>query len=158
MKRKYEYTGESKTLGDGSVVVRQIRRLSTGKVGGWIEGDHNLCHTEGCWVANSAMVYGEACVSDNATVSGRATVSGHAVVSGHAAVRGDAAVWGRAAVGGYARVSGRAELSGDVKITGAVKVRGYTRRTFGQYSGNEIFDEGEWTRMTMAQLNALPFE
>ena len=36
MEKKYEFTGETKTLGNGTILQR-IRRLSDGVFGGWIE-------------------------------------------------------------------------------------------------------------------------
>jgi len=96
--RKYEFTGKTQNY-DGAI-LRQIRRISDGEVGGWIESEHNLSHQSDCWVFGNAKVFGDANVSGNACVYGDANVSGNAKVSG------DAWVYGNAKVFGDARVSG----------------------------------------------------
>ena len=60
--------------------------------------------TLGGWVADTAVVYGNAVVSGDARVYGDAVVYGNARVSGNARVYGDA------------RVSGNARVSGDAKV------------------------------------------
>ena len=96
--RKYEFTGKTQNY-DGAI-LRQIRRISDGEVGGWIESEHNLSHQSDCWVFGNAKVFGDANVSGNACVYGDANVFGNAKVSG------DAWVYGNAKVFGDARVSG----------------------------------------------------
>ena len=96
--RKYEFTG--KTQNYPGAILRQIRRISDGEVGGWIESEDNLSHQSDAWV------YG------NAKVSGDARVNGDAWVSDNARVFGDARVNGNARVSGDARVNGNARFSG----------------------------------------------
>ena len=50
MTRKYEFTGETKNG------LRQIRRISNGVVGGWIEKESNLSHENDAWVYGDAWV------------------------------------------------------------------------------------------------------
>ena len=96
--QKYEFTGETKDI--HNCTVRQIRRISDGEVGGWIESDKNLSHEGDAWVSGDALVSGDAWVSGNAKVSGNAWVSGTSKVFGDAWVSGDAWVYGNAKVSG----------------------------------------------------------
>lgn len=76
METKYEFTGETKTL-HNKVVVKQIRRLSDGQIGGYIESEDNLSHTGTCWISEDSIAYGSCKVSGNATFSfGRIEGSG----------------------------------------------------------------------------------
>ena len=84
--RKYEFTG--KTQNHDGAILRQIRRISDGEVGGWIESENNFSHEGDCWV------FGNAKVSGNSWVFGDANVSGNACVYGDAWVYGDARVSG----------------------------------------------------------------
>ena len=123
--RKYEFTGETKTLCDGTVLHR-IRALididlgwkivEAGELGGWVEKEGNLSHTGKCWVYENAKVYGDAriCgdsrIRDDAKVFGNAMVCDDAKVFGNAKVYGDAVVFGNAMVYGYANVCGDAHV------------------------------------------------
>jgi len=126
--RKYEFTG--KTLNYDGAILRQIRRISDGEVGGWIESEHNLSHEGDCWVFGNAKVsgnswvFGDANVSGNACVYGDANVSGDAWVYGNAKVSGDAWVYGNAKVFGDANVSGNACVYGDAWVYGDARVSG----------------------------------
>jgi len=76
MERKYEFTGETRTL-DNGIIVRQIRRLSDGELGGYIETEDNLSHTGTCWISEDSIAYGSCRVSEKATFSlGRIEGSG----------------------------------------------------------------------------------
>ena len=90
--RKYEFTGE--TLNFDGARLRQIRRISDGEIGGWIESEANLSHEGDCWVAGNAKVYGDARVAGYARVADNATVSGDAQVANEAWVCGDAQIYG----------------------------------------------------------------
>lgn len=61
MEKKYEFTGETKTLRCGTV-VRRIKRLSDGLIGGWIEKEANLSHNGNSFVYGNSWVYGNAWV------------------------------------------------------------------------------------------------
>jgi hypothetical protein len=126
--RKYEFTGNTQNY-DGAI-LRQIRRISDGEVGGWIESEQNLSHQSDCWVFGNAKVsgnswvFGDANVSGNACVYGDANVSGDAWVYGNAKVSGDAWVYGNAKVFGDANVSGNACVYGDAWVYGDARVSG----------------------------------
>jgi hypothetical protein len=72
--QKYEFTG--KTLNHDGAILRQIRRISDGEVGGWIESENNFRHEGDCWIGENAWVYDNALVYGNAQVSDNAKVSG----------------------------------------------------------------------------------
>lgn len=77
--KKYEYTG--KTINHLDITLHQIRRLSDGSIGGFIESEENLSHYGNCFVYHNAKVTDSAVVSDNARVTGDAWVTGDAIVS-----------------------------------------------------------------------------
>ena len=94
--KKFEFTGETKTLLDGTVLhrIKALVRIESnagnvevGDIGGWIEKEENLSHY------GDTEVYGNAWVSGNAEVYGNARVYGNAWVSGNAEVYGDADVF-----------------------------------------------------------------
>lgn len=83
MKKKYKLMDEIITLGDGTVLHR-IKALKSfdnvikGDLGGWIEKEDNLSHTDNAWV------YDNACVCDDARVYGNAKVYDNAcILDGH---------------------------------------------------------------------------
>ena len=82
--KKYEFTGETKTI--DTITLKRIKRLSDGRLGGWIEKEENLSQEGACWVFDEAQVSGSARVYDSSWVSGSALVSGLAWVSGSARV------------------------------------------------------------------------
>jgi NDP-sugar pyrophosphorylase family protein len=120
--KKYEFTGETKHIGD--ITVRRIRLLvdieygemsnrpkfKAGTIGGWIEREDNLSQEGRCFVADNACVYGhafvkdDALVADDANVFGFASVSLEAFVHGHATVCGFGVVTDHAGIGGHAMV------------------------------------------------------
>ena len=73
--KKFEFTGETKTLLDGTVLhhIKAIVRIESdagnvevGDIGGWIEKEDNLSHDGNAWVSecilvcDDARVYGDA--------------------------------------------------------------------------------------------------
>ena len=87
---KYEFTGETKKYYQNT--LHRIRRLSDGRIGGWIESEKNLSQEGNCWVDGEAIVYDDAKVYDNAQVFGNAEVSSHAKVYGEAQIYDNAIV------------------------------------------------------------------
>ena len=108
--KKYEFTGEVNLAG-----LKRIRRISSGVLGGWLKGEHNLSQTGNAWASGNAQVSGKAHVSGNARVSDNAWVSDNAKVSGNAWVYGNAQVFGDARVSDNAWVSGIARLFGKAR-------------------------------------------
>ena len=111
--KKYEFTGETKTLSNG-IILHRIKALvkiefdavtiNFGDLGGWIEKEENLSQDGNAWVYDDAQVYGNARVYDNAQVYGNAWVYDNALVCDDARVFGNALVFGNARVCGNARV------------------------------------------------------
>ena len=158
---KYEFTGETKKWEDST--LHRIRRLSDGKLGGWIESEENLSQNSNCWVDDEAKVYDNAYVYSNAQVFGNAEVHsnarvydhakvygnaevyGNAKVYVHAEVYGDAKVYDNARVGSWAEVYGNAKVFGDAKICGGANVYGNAEVYGGAnvYGNAEIFGNAE---------------
>ena len=81
--KKFEFTGETKTLFDGTVLHRikalvriesNAGNIKVGDIGGWIEKENNLSHDGIAWVFRNAEVYGNARVCGDARVCGNAEV------------------------------------------------------------------------------------
>lgn len=123
MSKKYEFTGETRQF-DEDTLLKRIRRLSDGLIGGWIESEENLSHEGTCFVYDDAMVFESGFVSDSAKVFGDASVSGSARISDNAGVFDDAVVSEGASVSGNATVFGQAIATDDAKIYGRAKIYG----------------------------------
>ena len=155
--KKYEFTGETKKVGD--ITVRRIRLLvdieydemaarpkfKAGTIGGWIEREENLSHAGKCFVADDACVYDHAVVKDDAlvadhaqvfrfaTVNLQAFVTDHATVCGFAVVTDHACVCGNAIVNEYATVKDSASIidhavaGGSCRVDNNATMSGYSR-------------------------------
>lgn len=129
--KKFNFTGETQTLFNGTV-LRRIRALvdidigwgivRAGENGGWIESENNLSDIDNSWVHGNAVVYGNAKVSDNAIICGNAKVWGNAVVCGNARIHGDVRVWGDVAICDNAHIYGNAKVWGNGKIGGDIAI------------------------------------
>jgi hypothetical protein len=127
--KKYDFTDETLTLSDGTVLHRikaiiDFGSIKKGSIGGFIEDEHNLYHTGNAWIYNNAKVYGSAEVFGNAKVSGNAKVYGSAEVFGNAEVSGNAKVYGNSLIYGYAEVYGNAKVYGNAVINNEVNIYG----------------------------------
>lgn len=123
--RKYEFTGETKTVpygSFGSVTLHRIRAVAdfgdvkAGQLGGWIESEHRLSQK------GNAFVYDEAQVYPNAHVEGNAQIREKALIYGNAYVYGDAKISGNAEVYGYARICGEMVINGNTHVCGETVV------------------------------------
>ena len=122
---KYEFTGETKN--ESGTILHRIRRLSDGKLGGWIEKEENLSQDGNCWVGESAQVYWDAQVSGDAQVYGYARVSNNAKICDSAEVYGHTEVYGGAEIGNNAKVYDyaivhNAKVYDNAKVYGDAKV------------------------------------
>jgi hypothetical protein len=95
------------------------------KGGGWVHEDASV--SEGSFIGERALVYGEAQVCGEALVYGEARVYGEALVCGEAQVYGEARVYGEALVCGEARVYGEARVCGEAQVCGEARVYGEAR-------------------------------
>ena len=154
--KKYEFTGETKKVGD--ITVRRIRllvdieydemsnrpKIKAGTVGGWIEREENLSQQGKCFVADDACVFDHAVVKDDALVADHAQVyrfavvnlqafvTDHAIVCGFAVVTDHAGVCGNAIVNEYATVKDSASLNDHAVASGSCKV--FNNAVMGGYS------------------------
>ena len=119
--KKYELTEETVTVHGKTLhrikAVRGFESVQAGELGGYIEKEENLSHSDNAWVSGNAWVCDNAKVTGNAEVSGNAWVYDNAKVFGNAWVYGDVSVTGDAEVTGNAKVSGNAEISSNAEIS-----------------------------------------
>lgn len=142
---KYEFTGKTKTY--GAVTVRQIRRTSDNRLGGWLESQSNLSHAGSCWVSRNASVYGyarvygdaqimgAACVCDCADIGHTAKVSNQARVGGHTTMLQNSVVSGNAILDGHVELRQDVTVTGQAELHGTVRLRGHFGNTV-TVSGN----------------------
>lgn len=122
MGQKYEFTGEIKKWNEHT--LHRIKRISDGKIGGWVENEANLSQEGNCWVDNDAKIYGDARVYGNANVYGDASVYGDAKVYDNARVYGSAQVYAHANAYGYAEVYDKAKVYDYAKVYDNARVYG----------------------------------
>ena len=134
---KYEFKDE--TMNFDGCVLHRIKRLSDGKLGGWIEKEENLSQEGNCWVDDEAMVYGEARVYGNAQVYDKAGVHDNVKVYDNAKVYGDVYISDNAKIYGDAEVYGDASIYDNAQVYDTAKVFGYTY-VFGNAS---VYDRAE---------------
>lgn len=101
--------------------------VKAGTLGGWVEREENLSHAGMAWIADNAIVYG------NARVYGNAIVGDEAIVYGNAIVYGDAMICDKAIVSGDTRVSGYTIVYDNAMICDNAVVSGDAR-----FGGNAI--------------------
>ena len=119
--KKYEILRDQTIEHEGRTLYR-IRRLSDGKIGGWIEKEENLSQEGECFVYENAKVYWGAKVFDNAQVYGDAEVEGNARVYGNAQIFASGMVYGDAQVYGNAKVCGEANVDDGARVYGDAEV------------------------------------
>ena len=102
--QKYELTEET-IIHDGRTLHR-IKRLSDGKLGGFIEKESNLSQEGNCFISDDAKVYGSA------------EIYGDAQVFGNASVHAFARVFDKASVGDNVDIYGGVEVYDNAKISG----------------------------------------
>jgi carbonic anhydrase/acetyltransferase-like protein (isoleucine patch superfamily) len=158
MNKKYEFTGQKMLIIiDVSHELHRIRRLSDGKLGGWIESEDNLSQEGDCWVDDHAQVYGDAKVYGNAKVHGGAVVHDHAKVRGNADIDDNACVFGYAIVEdntcinsnafiyGKATIKDHAHVYGDACVYDDAKVYGCANisRNARVHGNAEVYDNAQ---------------
>jgi carbonic anhydrase/acetyltransferase-like protein (isoleucine patch superfamily) len=124
--RKYELTGSEWELtefnerGAKTHIVKRIRRLFDGKVGGWIEKEENLSHEGKCWVDDGAVVLGDAEVRDDALVDKDAFIVGKVVICDEAHVSGT--VKGIAVIGNEAYIGEQVMIDENIGVMNSTKI------------------------------------
>jgi hypothetical protein len=130
---------EKYTLTDNTVVVNerilhQIRRISDGALGGFVETEANLSQQGTCFLFDQGHAYGNGTIKDDAQVYG--DVYDNGVACGKAIVKG--AIFGKASVSDNAELLGKAydqaiikenaivqgEAFGNSVVEGSAKVYG----------------------------------
>lgn len=115
--RKYTFTGRTKEF-EGHTLrqIKYIRKSSDkvkwfkkGDIGGWIEHEGNLSHDGDCFLAEKAMVFG------NAKVTETALVGNWGILQDNALIKGDVLV-----IAGT--VGADTVITGEVVVTGESKV------------------------------------
>lgn len=85
--KKYELTSETKVVFGRTLhrikALISFGNVEAGELGGWVEKEENLDHSDNAWVYDNARVCGNAEVYDNAEVYGNARVCGDAQVCGN---------------------------------------------------------------------------
>ena len=105
-KKKYELLKRG-AVHSGLYQIRALRDfgdIKKGQLGGFVEGEHNLSHDGKCWIADDAIVSGQARVSENALISDSACIGGNVKIKGEA------------------RIAGWIELNGETEISGRMHV------------------------------------
>lgn len=124
------------------------REVKEGDLGGFISGEHNLSHEGNCWVANSAEVWDQACVSENAYVGGISCLYDQAQLYGNARVtRGN--IGDNVKIYGNAQVSVKGQISDHVEIFGNAVVCGKNTRICGSV---KIFENARVGGNSMGEI------
>lgn len=134
---KYEFTDE--ILNHKGFTLHRIRRLSDGKIGGWIEKEENLSQEGNCWVDNDAMVYDNAIVSENARIENYAEVYDNAKISNNARIINHALIYGSAHIYENAMILGDSKIYQNAKVYGNANIHGKVRI----YGDAEIYDNAD---------------
>lgn len=134
--KKYEFTGEEKNI--YGVKLKRIKRISDGKIGGWIEKEDNLSHFGKSWIYDEAIVYGNSKIYGNAEIRdsvfvyGNAKIYDNAEVSGYADISENTIICENAKISEIIRVFGDIKIYGDANISGKFNIHGNVRL----YGGN----------------------
>lgn len=107
--KKYEITTNELVI-DGRKffqvkALKDFGSVMAGKLGGYVEGEHNLSQEGTCWIDQGVIVMDNACVIHDAYVSGNSSIRGNARVYDRAFVR-NATVCDNAVVMGASHVYG----------------------------------------------------
>jgi hypothetical protein len=134
---RYELTGERHPE---FPKLSRIRRLSDGRIGGWVEGEHNLVQNSKAWIEANAIVCGKAVVTDCALVEGDAYIHGSARIYERAVVKDKARVGDNAHILGYSVVSGKSRVWSDGDICGSSEIIDSDIHTKGSVRNSKITD------------------
>lgn len=118
--KKYIITDEKHPIYHSAHRIKAVRNfgiIEEGELGGYIQDEKNLSHSNLAWVGDNAVIL------DNASVFGNAYVSGKSVISQNAKVYGDANVGGNSSMYGVSKVSGNSAVTNS-RIEGVAEVYG----------------------------------
>ena len=122
-----------------------------GEYGGWIESEANLQQDSTAWIADDAVVYGNAVVKDNALVKDNAILGGNVIIKDNSIIGGDVFIEGDLMIGGNVRIFNKFPI-GDAKvITNFMSVYNFedfvTLSFFGEDDGTIFVSDGDETLM-----------
>ena len=118
--KKYIITDEKHPIYHSAHRIKAVRDfgiIEEGELGGYIQDEKNLSHSNLAWVGDNAVIL------DNASVFGNAYVSGKSVISHNAKVYGDANVGGNSSMYGVSKVSGNSTVTNS-RMEGVAEVYG----------------------------------
>lgn len=104
--------------------LRNIRDVRAGRLGGYVEGAHNLSHNGNCWIHYGAKVYEQASVCNAAIVKGNVIVRGNANIMNKAVACGNAIVQGNAVIQDMSVVSSACVIRDNAIISGKSVISG----------------------------------
>jgi NDP-sugar pyrophosphorylase family protein len=123
---KFALTNTSKT--SGNVTVFRIKCLDAftslqgtvhaGELGGWVQSEDNLQTTGNAWIADEAVVKGNARVKNHAYVGGNAIVQSNAIIMNSGFVSGNALVKNHAVIKEQAEVIDNAVIQDNAIMEG----------------------------------------
>ena len=102
-KKSWKYILHARYSRDDVYIIKAVKNfgdVSEGRLGGYVQGYHNLSQSGNCWIYDSATVVdnarviGNAKVCDCALINGNAIISDNAQISGHAGIGGSVVVYG----------------------------------------------------------------
>lgn len=110
--RKFEFTGETKkykgytlhriicTQGFWTEQIEALRHayVRFGEKGGWVANYDNLSQEGSCWVADEAIVCGNAKVTDRAVVMGKSVIEGKVTIDGRSVISGSPRIRGNSTI------------------------------------------------------------
>lgn len=122
MDKKFELIKEDSIKVEGRTLyrirlLRELKHVKAGTLGGYIEKEENLSHYGECWVANEAKVYNDASVEENAVVDDAAIVKDCATIMEMAYICDSAVVCDKAMIRGMVSVNENAVVGGEVDIS-----------------------------------------
>ena len=152
--KKYKLTSEVKTVNGVKVYRIQALRsfklingklVKAGDLGGWIESEANLSHSELCWVYDECTMYGNAKRTENAIGYGNSRQFGNSRQSGNSQQYGNSWQYGDSWQSGTSRQHGTSWQYGNSRQYGDSRQHGTSQqygdsRQFGnsQQSGNSL--------------------
>lgn len=110
--------------------LRDFGNIKAGDLGGYVSGEHNLCHEGNAWIADEAQasgrsrVYGDALLADRARMFDGAQLYETAQARGDVQIGGNTQIYGRAQISEFVTVSDNAQIFDDARIRGSIRIRG----------------------------------
>jgi acetyltransferase-like isoleucine patch superfamily enzyme len=119
MEKKYIFTGLSKNIGEKVLhqikAVKDIKDITAGSIGGFIEKEENLSHDGDCWIGPNVHVYNNAFIEGNARITGISEICSCSHIT-------DNAIICDSVINGAAEVKGNAIIN-DATVTDFVIVK-----------------------------------